>query len=106
MAKACQNVAMLSMFIPLTTSARISAPIAVPTMPPAPPKSEVPPRHTAAIAVSSSSSPVPESAAFTRAMTTRPAKAASTPESAYTVTRWRFTGMPVSLAATALPPMA
>ena len=43
---------------------------------------------------------MPESAAFTRAITTRPAIAARTPESAYTVTRWRFTGMPVSLAAT------
>ena len=60
--------------MPLTMSARMSEPTAVPMMPPTPPNSDVPPRQTAAIAGSSRSSPRPESAALMRAITTSAAK--------------------------------
>ena len=41
--KACQKVFTPRRFIPFTTRARITLPMAVPAIPPYPPKSEVPP---------------------------------------------------------------
>ena len=64
----CQNVCTPSRFMPLTISARITEPTAVPPMPPTPPNSDVPPRQTAAMAGSRRSSPRPESAALMRAI--------------------------------------
>ena len=78
----CQNVCTPSRFMPLTISARMSEPTAVPTMPPTPPNSDVPPRQTAAIAGSSSSSPMPDSAALIRAITTSAGEAATKPAQA------------------------
>ncbi len=89
MPPACQNVETPSRFMPLTTSARMREPTTVPTMPPG--------RRTATCRRGtprrSRAAGVPrrcrESAALVRAITTRPANAASAPLSAYTATSVR-----------------
>src|SRR6266498_648589 len=92
-------------FIPLVTRVMISAPTMVPPTPPSPPKREVPPIHTAAIAGKSNGSPIVDSTALMRDTYTNPANAEIRPLSEYTSSRFPGILIPESRAASRFAPM-
>ena len=100
-----QNPVSPTATIPPSKDPMIIHPIKVPKIVPIPPKAEVPPRKTAAIALSRYPSPNEVQKYNASRLTSIPAKAAKNPNCAKTSIFTLFTGIPIILALSILSPV-